>query len=77
MSSDATKRARRSDSLYYSGMTRRGLCDRISILESELDVQKQREEYWHSVAEVLGGTCEAVLKRRHAGEATEDVSDRL
>lgn len=31
----------------------------------------------YSVTEVLGGTCEAVLKRRHAGEATEDVSDRL
>lgn len=31
----------------------------------------------YSVTEVLGGTCEAVLKRRHAGEATDDVSDRL
>ena len=31
----------------------------------------------YSVTEVLGGTCEAVLKRRHSGEATEDVSDRL
>lgn len=31
----------------------------------------------YSVTEVLGGTCEAVLKRRHAEEATEDVSDRL
>lgn len=31
----------------------------------------------YSVTEVLGGTCEAVLKRRHAGEAKEDVSDRL
>lgn len=31
----------------------------------------------YSVTEVLGGTCEAILKRRHAGEAEEDVSDRL
>lgn len=31
----------------------------------------------YSVTEVLGGTCEAVLKRRHAGEGEEDVSDRL
>lgn len=31
----------------------------------------------YSVTEVLGGTCEAVLKRRHAGEGDEDVSDRL
>lgn len=31
----------------------------------------------YSVTEVLGGTCEAVLKRRHAGDGEEDVSDRL
>lgn len=31
----------------------------------------------YSVTEVLGGTCEAVLKRRHAGDGDEDVSDRL
>lgn len=31
----------------------------------------------YSVTEVLGGTCEAVLKRRHQGEGEEDVSDRV
>lgn len=31
----------------------------------------------YSVTDLLGGTCEAVLKRRHAGEGEEDVSDRL
>lgn len=31
----------------------------------------------YSVTEVLGGTCEAVLKRRHHGEQDEDVSDCL
>lgn len=31
----------------------------------------------YSVTEVLGGTCEAVLKRRHQGESDEDVSDRV
>lgn len=31
----------------------------------------------YSVTEVLGGTCEAVLKRRHAEEVTEDVSSML
>lgn len=31
----------------------------------------------YSVTEVIGGTCEAVLKRRHHGESTEDVADRL
>jgi hypothetical protein len=31
----------------------------------------------YSVTEVLGGTCEAVLKRRHQGEQDEDVADRV
>lgn len=31
----------------------------------------------YSVTEVLGGTCEAVLKRRHQGEGDEDVADRV
>lgn len=29
----------------------------------------------YSVTEVLGGTCEAILKRRHQGEGDEDVAD--
>ena len=29
----------------------------------------------YSVTEVLGGTCEAVLKRRHQGEGDSDVAD--
>ena len=33
--------------------------------------------YRYSVTEVLGGTCEAVLKRRHQGEQDEDVADRV
>lgn len=31
----------------------------------------------YSVTEVLGGTCEAILKRRHQSEVTEDVSSML
>ena len=31
----------------------------------------------YSVTEVLGGTCEAVLKRRHSGEGDEDVADMV
>ena len=31
----------------------------------------------YSVTEVLGGTCEAILKRRHQGESDEDVADRI
>ena len=35
------------------------------------------KQHRYSVTEVLGGTCEAVLKRRHSGEGEEDVADRL
>lgn len=31
----------------------------------------------YSVTDVLGGTCEAILKRRHADDIEEDVSDRV
>ena len=31
----------------------------------------------YSVTEVLGGTCEAILKRRHVGEGEEDVASRV
>lgn len=31
----------------------------------------------YSVTEVLGGTCEAILKRRHSGEGEEDVASRV
>lgn len=31
----------------------------------------------YSVTDVLGGTCEAVLKRRHDSDITEDVSQRI
>lgn len=31
----------------------------------------------YSVTDVLGGTCEAILKRRHDSEITEDVSSRI
>lgn len=31
----------------------------------------------YSVTEVLGGTCEAILKRRHENEIEDDVADRV
>ena len=31
----------------------------------------------YSVTELLGGTCEAILKRRHSDELTDDVADRV
>lgn len=39
------------------------------------DYQYKPKRY--SVTDVLGGTCEAVLKRRHHNEQDEDVSDRI
>ncbi len=39
------------------------------------DYQYKPKRY--SVTEVIGGTCEAILKRRHKGEAEEDVADRV
>lgn len=39
------------------------------------DYQYKPKRY--SVTDVLGGTCEAVLKRRHHNEQDEDVSDRM
>ena len=35
------------------------------------------KQHRYSVTEVLGGTCEAILKRRHDKEITEDVSQRI
>ena len=52
----------------------------LNLPQPFVDAATSHHEYKtnrYSVTEVLGGTCEAVLKRRHAGEATEDVSDRL
>lgn len=56
------------------------LTNKLDLPQPFVDAATSHHEYKpnrYSVTEVLGGTCEAVLKRRHAGEATEDVSDRL
>lgn len=39
---NATERARRSDALYYDNISRRGLCDRIANLESDLEDSKAK-----------------------------------
>lgn len=36
-----------------------------------------RSDTRYSVTETLGGTCEAVLRRRHAEEIDDDVADRV
>ena len=56
------------------------LTNKMNLPQPFVDAATSDHEYSphrYSVTELLGGTCEAVLKRRHAGEATEDVSDRL
>lgn len=39
---NATERARRSDAYYHENSTRRAFCDRIAMLESELDDARRR-----------------------------------
>lgn len=56
------------------------LTNELNLPQPFVDAAKSDHNYRprrYSVTELLGGTCEAVLKRRHAGEAKEDVSDRL
>lgn len=56
------------------------LTNKLNLPQPFVDAATSHHEYKpnrYSVTEVLGGTCEAVLKRRHAGDGEEDVSDRL
>lgn len=56
------------------------LTNSLNLPQPFLDAATSHHEYKpnrYSVTEVLCGTCEAVLKRRHQGEGEEDVSDRL
>lgn len=52
----------------------------LNLPEPLVDAVKSNhayKEHRYSVTEVLGGTCEAILKRRHDSEITEDVSQRI
>lgn len=52
----------------------------LNLPQPFVDAATSDHQYKHhrySVTEVLGGTCEAILKRRHQGEADEDVADRV
>jgi hypothetical protein len=56
------------------------ITNKLSLPQPFVDAATSNHEYKpnrYSVTEVLGGTCEAVLKRRHAGEGDEDVADRV
>lgn len=56
------------------------LTNKLNLPQPFVDAATSSHEYKpnrYSVTEVLGGTCEAVLKRRHQGEGDEDVADRV
>lgn len=56
------------------------ITNNMNLPQPFVDAATSSHEYKpkrYSVTEVLGGTCEAVLKRRHQGEADEDVADRV
>lgn len=52
----------------------------LNLPQPFVDAVKSRHVYKskrYSVTEVLSGTCEAILKRRHDSEITDDVSQRI
>lgn len=56
------------------------ITNKLNLPKPFVDAVTSDHEYTphrYSVTEVLGGTCEAVLKRRHQGESEEDVADRV
>lgn len=56
------------------------ITNKLNLPQPFVDAVKSNhayKEHRYSVTEVLGGTCEAILKRRHDSEITEDVSQRI
>ena len=56
------------------------LTNKLNLPQPFVDAATNDHEYTegrYSVTDVLGGTCEAVLKRRHDSDITEDVSQRI
>lgn len=56
------------------------LTNSMGLPQPFVDAVKSNHRYTpkrYSVTDVLGGTCEAVLKRRHDSDITEDVSQRI
>lgn len=56
------------------------LTNKLNLPQPFVDAVTSKHEYKphrYSVTEILGGTCEAILKRRHHGEGEEDVADRI
>ena len=56
------------------------LTNKLNLPQPFVDAATSDHKYKphrYSVTEVLGGTCEAILKRRHAGEGEFDVADQI
>jgi len=56
------------------------LTNKLNLPQPFVDVATNDHEYTegrYSVTELLGGTCEAILKRRHSDELTDDVADMV
>lgn len=56
------------------------LTNKLNLPQPFVDAATNDHEYTegrYSVTELLGGTCEAILKRRHSDELTDDVADRV
>lgn len=56
------------------------LTNKLDLPKPFVDAATSKHKYTpkrYSVSDVLGGTCEAVLKRRHSGEGEEDVADSV
>ena len=54
------------------------LTNKLNLPQPFVDAATNDHEYTegrYSVTELLGGTCEAILKRRHSDELTDDVAD--
>lgn len=56
------------------------LTNKLNLPQPFVDAATNDHEYTegrYSVTELLGGTCEAILKRRHSDELTDDVADMV
>lgn len=56
------------------------ITNRLNLPEPFVAAATSDHEYAegrYSVTDLLGGTCEAILKRRHADEIADDVADRV
>jgi hypothetical protein len=63
---DATERARRSDALFYDGITsRRILCDMIARLEDELQQERGKRAYWYALVQDIERDMRAAIDKQN------------